>query len=270
MTPYIDEQRIVLKKLLGGLNCEKAHALGLIAWASPVLTFGHLGHAGVATLGLNPSNREFVDRCGNELTDEDQRLHTLKSLGIDRWSSASRQHRDSILESCCTYFTRRPYNGWFGQLEFLLQRMSASYYGGQPTIACHLDLIPFATTEKWAALSPDSRKRLLEMGADALGRLLKASPVNTLLVNGRSVVEQLCKITDCSASVAEMSQWSLNRNGVPTVKGYSFSGVLKTVHGIALGREIRVLGFNHNLQSSFGVTNQVRSAIADWIEKSYL
>lgn len=269
MTPYIDEQRSVLRELLAGLNCEKAKALGVITWASPVPTFGDLSRSGVATLGLNPSNREFVDGIGNELGGEARRLHTLNSLGIDSWEKTSQQHRDRILESCCSYFTRRPYNGWFGQLEFLLQRMSASYYGSRPTIACHLDLIPFATTEKWTALSQDARNLLLEMGADALGRLLKASPVKTLLVNGRSVVEHLLKITDCSVTVDEMPQWALNRNGVPSVKGYSFSGVLRRVHGIELGREIRVLGFNHNLQSSFGVTNHVRTAIADWIGKSH-
>ncbi|MEQ1831061.1 MAG: hypothetical protein ABL921_34255 [Pirellula sp.] len=269
MTLYTDEQRSVLRELLDGLNSKKAEMLGLIPWASPVPTFGDLGCSEVATLGLNPSNREFVDRGGKELTGERQRLHTLKSLRINRWSSASRQHHDLILKSCFSYFTRNPYNGWFGQLEFLLQRMGASYYGNLPTIACHLDLMPFATAEKWTALSPELRRLLLETGADALGKLLKASPVKTLLVNGRSVLEQLFEITDCSASVTEMPQWALNRKGVPAVKGYAFSGVVKTIHGVALGRKIKVLGFNHNLQSSFGVTNQVRSAIANWIEKSH-
>jgi hypothetical protein len=35
--------------------------------------------------------------------------------------------------------------------------------------------------------------------------------------------------------------------------------------GIRLAEEILVLGYNHNLQSSFGVTNTVIFAIRDWI-----
>ncbi|MBL9144109.1 MAG: hypothetical protein JNM99_10565 [Verrucomicrobiaceae bacterium] len=270
MTRFENEQRSVLRGLLRSLNDENVATLGLIPWASPVPTFGDLGCSKVATLGLNPSNREFVSLDGCELTGEAQRLPTLRSLGLDCWASASRKHHDLILEACWSYFKRSPYDGWFGQLDFLLQRMNASYYGSRSTIACHLDLIPFATIEKWTALTTDSRRLLLEIGADALGRLLKASPVKTLVVNGRSVIDQLFKITDFSAAMDEMPMWALRRKGEPTVKGYSFSGVLRVVHGISLEREVRVLGFNHNLQSSFGVTSHVRSEIANWIEKSHI
>ena len=34
----------------------------VIPWSCPVLSFGDVSNAKVATLGLNPSNREFVDR----------------------------------------------------------------------------------------------------------------------------------------------------------------------------------------------------------------
>src|ERR1700738_3082657 len=39
----------------------------IIPWSCPVLSFGNPLTASVATLGLNPSNREFVDEAGNEL-----------------------------------------------------------------------------------------------------------------------------------------------------------------------------------------------------------
>ena len=35
--------------------------------------------------------------------------------------------------------------------------------------------------------------------------------------------------------------------------------------GYALSRELLVLGFNHNLQSSYGVTSQVIDAIRHWV-----
>lgn len=34
--------------------------------------------------------------------------------------------------------------------------------------------------------------------------------------------------------------------------------------GIDLGREIRVLGFNHNIQGSRGITSEVRHLIRNW------
>ena len=40
---------------------------GIIPWACPVPSFGDPKKSTVATLGLNPSNREFVDPNGNEL-----------------------------------------------------------------------------------------------------------------------------------------------------------------------------------------------------------
>jgi hypothetical protein len=41
-----------------------------------------------------------------------------------------------------------------------------------------------------------------------------------------------------------------------------------TLSGISLGSPLRVLGFNHNLQSSFGVTNKVIHAIRNWITRA--
>jgi hypothetical protein len=40
-----------------------------------------------------------------------------------------------------------------------------------------------------------------------------------------------------------------------------------TLSGVSLPNEILVLGYNHNLQSSYGVTNEAISAIRDWISQ---
>ena len=41
----------------------------VIPWACPIPSFGDFTRARVATLGLNPSNREFVDEKEARLTD---------------------------------------------------------------------------------------------------------------------------------------------------------------------------------------------------------
>jgi hypothetical protein len=41
------------------------------------------------------------------------------------------------------------------------------------------------------------------------------------------------------------------------VNGFLFTGTIGTLGGIDLEREVSVYGYNHNLQSSFGVTSEV-------------
>src|SRR5262245_11208827 len=85
----------------------------VINWGCPVPSFGDLSKSRVATLGLNPSNKEFVDEAGNELDGLDRRFHTLGSLGLKSWSDVNSQHVDLIFDSCNNYFLGRPYDRWF-------------------------------------------------------------------------------------------------------------------------------------------------------------
>lgn|ERR1700688_2215103 len=61
----------------------------MIPWACPIPSFGDLWRSRVATLGFNPSNREFVDEAGNELQGGSRRFPTLKSLSLGSWSEVS-------------------------------------------------------------------------------------------------------------------------------------------------------------------------------------
>jgi hypothetical protein len=65
-----------------------------------------------------------------------------------------------------------------------------------------------------------------------------------------------------------MPTWALGRAKSRSVSGVAFSGSINNIAGISLGRDISVLGFNHNLQSSFGVTSGVRNEIATWISST--
>ena len=79
----------------------------IIPWSCPVLCFGDPSTSTVATLGLNPSNREFVDDLGNELDGPLRRFHTLSSLGLNHWDEATAQHLQLIIESYHAYFLRK-------------------------------------------------------------------------------------------------------------------------------------------------------------------
>src|SRR5438552_3663439 len=100
----------------------------VLHWGAPVPAFGDPSTASVATLGLNPSNREFVDDDGCELEGDARRFHTLASLGLARWEQADTRHLELVLHSCRCYFQRNPYDRWFRRLDQLLAATGTSYY----------------------------------------------------------------------------------------------------------------------------------------------
>ena len=256
-----------LSYLLQKLDQHDLPDVELIDWACPIPSFGNPGNASVATLGLNPSNREFVDAQGDEITGSKRRLPTLGFFGLDAWANATDEHIYSIIDFCYEYFTRNPYDNWFKRLDYVISGTSYSYYfpsGG----ACHLDLIPFATASKWGNLTPDQRGRLLERNRDALGLILSASNVKLLVLNGQSVVENLEKIADIRFEKVLMPEWTLPRKEGDGVPGFSYRGSISSLGGVTLKRSIEVLGYNHNIQSSFGVTRGVLESIRNWISLS--
>jgi hypothetical protein len=256
-----------LTTLIDRLDSPAVSGTDVIRWGCPVPSFGDLSSARVATVGLNPSNREFVDEQGNELQGPFRRFHTLRSLGLTSWSGVDARHMRLILESCRSYFFGNPYDRWFKRLNQVVSGAKASFYDPS-CAACHLDLIPYATKRKWTELTARQRASLLAIAADTLGLLLRDSSVRTLILNGRSVVEQFEDIAGICLERQQMRAWSLPRRPKRHVIGIAYRGVVDTLSGIRLPHEIMVLGYNHNLQSSFGVTTEVIRAIRGWIAQS--
>jgi len=252
-----------LEKLVSHLDQGVLASTGVIPWGCPVPSFGDLSKSTVATLGLNPSNREFVDEFGVELDGPARRFHSLRSLGLDRWSQAKERHLQLIRESCSKYFVRNPYDLWFKKLDTILGGMSVSYYGDNAK-ACHLDLVPYATSSKWTALLPKERMTLLDAVGDTLGHLLRDSPVRLLVLNGASVISNFERMADVRLHKQRVAEWSLPRKATD-VTGYAYVGTIRYFHTVKLKRDVLVLGFNHNIQSSFGVTKNVVSGIRDWM-----
>ncbi len=245
----------------------------IIRWGCPVPSFGDLSSSKIATLGLNPSNKEFVDKTGKELNGVSRRFHTLNSLDLDCWSKVDDHHLDLINFSCKEYFSRNPYDTWFKKLDYLISDTKTSFYSSLQS-SCHLDLIPYATSCKWTELNKTQRQSLMTAVGDTLGLLIKDSPVNVLILNGRSVVNSLESITEIELKRELMPDWELPRK-TSNIKGIAYKGLVSKISGVNLNRQILVLGFNHNIQSSFGVTKQVIDAIKIWLgneinKKEYL
>lgn len=257
----------ILSKLLRRLDSGELANTSVIPWGCPVISFGDVEISAIATLGLNPSNREFVDETGEELVGAARRFHTLRSLGIARWSDASERELQLIDDSCRTYFSRNPYDVWFRRLDRIIAGTNASYYGGRGR-ACHLDLIPYATACKWTELHHRERTALLAASGDTLGNIIRDSPINALILNGSSVVRSFEHIAGIRLRPQAMPAWALPRRAGPEVMGIAYVGAVRHLATVDLRREISVLGFNHNIQSSFGVTTEVIAKIRTWIART--
>jgi hypothetical protein len=207
-----------------------------------------------------------VDGSGEELSGEERRFPTLSSLHIEAWSEVSALHLEEIVRSCREYFQENPYSQWFGRLNKVISLTNSSYYGGIFR-ACHLDLIPYATSCKWNELKARQRSKLFEVSKDTLGRLLRGTPVRLLVLNGTSVVEKFSEIVDINLKEERKPEWALPRKNSSDVMGYAYTGEVCTVSGISLGHRVCVVGFNHNIQGSFGVTQEVTQSIREWIGK---
>ena len=256
----------VLATLMDKLDSDAINGTSIIPWSSPIPVFGDWLSPRIGTLGLNPSLREFLDTHGNQLRGDARRFHTLESLGLQSWSEVDARHFELIMETYLMYFARNPYDLWFKKLNFVIAGADVSFYD-YPSTACHFDLVPFATSKRWGELSSRQRSVLLGLSGTTFGMILKESQVRLLVLNGSSVVNVFQSAAGLTLCANEMPTWSLERRSGACVKGVSYMGITDTVAGINLDRELTVIGFNHNLQSSFGVSRQVVSSIQKWIAR---
>lgn len=127
----------------------------------PVLFFGDAVKARVATIGLNPSKYEYLDRAGNVLCGSTQRFSSTVSLGVEKRDDITTQLADTALEYMRSYFDpQKPvYSSYFRHLSNFLKGMQSSYV--DRTVA-HLDLIQEATDPIWSHLPIQEQLELLE------------------------------------------------------------------------------------------------------------
>lgn len=252
-----------VRRLIDLLSKGDPVALGAIPWASPVVSFGDPTASSVATLGLNPSNLEFVDNVGNQLQAPHNRFESLDTLQAEDWNKVTKLGVQRVWDACQNYFFRNPYDQWFRRLDKLLVGTCASYYNYIGARACHLDLVPYATAEKWSAISATRRTALIELGVPSLVQAIRASSIRILVLNGSTVVKEFSRLLDPGVlDCQEMPAWALQRG---RVAGFAHIGRVTRLAGATLGRELLVLGYNHNIQSSFGVTREAVSRMSVWI-----
>ncbi|MEM6735723.1 MAG: hypothetical protein AAF620_06610 [Bacteroidota bacterium] len=239
----------------------------IIPWASPVPVFGDISKARIATLGINPSDKEYIDNDGKMLSKEQSRFQNLFTLGIKDWSNITQHHLELIIKSCDNYFNNNPYS-WFSKLDYLVSGTMNSYYFPYKS-ACHLDLVPYATKKKWSQLNLTERQELISKSSNYLGKIIKNSKIDLVVLNGAYVVSIFENIINEGLEKVEKTDWSLPRRNSIDVKGYAYYKTVTKISNVDLGKTVLILGYNHNIQSSFGVTRRVMTSIREWISNQY-
>jgi hypothetical protein len=245
----------------------------LLSGCPPVPFFGKLDVAEVATVAINPSALEFFDDNGDELSGDYRRLPTQASLGLASWGDANYYDLKSIEYHCLHYFEKRPYERWFNRLEILNEWLGVTYYSTllasteSSRMACHLDLVPFATAQKWAEIPQRVRKLLLEEHSKWLSRVIPESNIKVLVLNGRTVVEAFCSASNTELTEHHIPGADLKRTNGASVKGIGYAGVISECFGVRLNHPIHIIGYNHNLQSSYGISRETILALAKWMSQ---
>ncbi|MDD9872261.1 MAG: hypothetical protein OXU65_01965 [Deltaproteobacteria bacterium] len=221
--------------------------------STPVLFFGN-PRAKVATLGINPSRSEFLNRSGVLLSDERRRLATLPWLGVRRYGKITSELGSKIIDECARYFEpeRNPY-GWFNALdEILREGIGASYFN---KTACHLDLAQWATSPVWGKMKKSVRgwraiqSKLLADGINFLRMQLDTEHYDFVLVNGRAVI--------CEIQKAKLTKW----NPVKRLNGPPKADLYTGEYG-----KTKFLAWSCNIQSQPGARRHI-PALARFVAK---
>jgi hypothetical protein len=220
----------------------------------PVLFFGDLFTAGVATVGLNPSDQEYLGRGGIELDGPARRFETLTSLGAASRSSLTDEQCDRALQIMRTYYQpKKPIYSWFRSLDHVIRAMGYKYEAGE---VVHLDLAQEATNPTWSKLSKTSPAEFAVLRSADLPFLrwqLEAFPVHTVVCNGRTVFSEVCHLI--GAQVLEKGKLQL-------LTWYVGAATLN-------GRRVRLVGWNLPLARPTGLGTTGEQELGR-ILKSYL
>ncbi|GAE63564.1 hypothetical protein H3Z85_07940 [Chryseobacterium indologenes] len=222
----------------------------------PILYFGNIMNSRIATIGLNPSDKEYYDSNGYSYN----RFVNKDDLKINSWSEVSHSEILEIQTSFDYYFNRNPYKNWFNRLDVLFSDVEFSYYFPYNNTV-HLDIIPVATKDKWGNLSLVERDFLIAEFGNYLKYLITESNIEICILNGQSVVDNFQKVFKQELFKKHISEWDILTKRT-TVKGNSYKATL-----IKGDKKILILGFNHNIQSSFGVSKDIVISIKEWLQK---
>jgi hypothetical protein len=227
----MDERRPTLYERL-----RRAPAPATVPGTLPVLFFGDLFQAEVATVGLNPSDQEYLTKAGQMLAGPAQRFATLASLGAaDRTSLTDAQCAEAIEWMRDYYDEGKPvYGSWFNALSRVVDGFGASF---RNRTAAHLDLLQESTRPVWSELAASERETLLAQDLPFLEWEIRAFPLKAVICTAKTVGvhvrQQLSVQVDEEGTLARIKWW--------------------VGHAEVDGREVGFAGWNYPLARATGL-----------------
>jgi hypothetical protein len=200
---------------------------GVVPHTPPIVSFGNFQKARIASLGLNPSHREFS--------------HGYVKMGFGNLETASPSTIRSIIEDQYSYFRRQQYR-WFRKFGMIVDACGASYKDGS---AASLDIVQWATQPVWGGLTVRQKRKLLESDVPFLAQQLRNEKIEALLINGRGVMEALRQFMGLELRQSEIIKGVPGTPNIPDTRLYT---------GSLFGR-IRVVAWNVNLQGTPGMND---------------
>lgn len=214
----------------------------------PVVFFGNFELANSATIGINPSATEFLDKLGSPIANDRKRFVDREVLGVGNQDFLTEEQAEQVYASQLNYFSpnANPYKKWFDVLERHLSVFGVSYYDGS---LVHLDLTPWATYPVWKHLEKSQKAILLEQGLPLLLKILNLNRFKCVFLNGRQVMQIFEKKVGSLKTIGKVS-----------------SGIVSCEIKAGLIGNTTVLGWSANLQSSHGVSEELKLKIREQIQ----
>ena len=179
----------------------------------PILFFGDVFHATIATVGLNPSSQEYLDPKGHELDGSGRRFESIISLGAENRSNLTDHQCERAIETMAAYFDPgKPVYQWFQHLNRVTSAMGFSYRDRQ---VAHLDLVQEATNPTWSSLkqaAAEEFKRLQDEDIPFLKWQLETFRFAIVVCNGKTVYDEVRRLisgtTKSTGTLKRLRWWA--------------------------------------------------------------
>ncbi|MCL2193792.1 MAG: hypothetical protein FWB78_10405 [Treponema sp.] len=163
----------------------------IVPQSTPVVYFGDYDTAKACTVSLNPSNLEFaIGDAGILLAGNQARLCSRKRLEKEDTDELTEMDAEIVLQDCKDYFTKNPLRDWFDKFNWFIQRYGEYTYYDRGTCV-HLNLVQWATSEKWSDLSTDVVEWHLDKDLPVLKHLLEKKAFEVIFLNGITAVNHV-------------------------------------------------------------------------------
>jgi len=181
--------------LLGKISQPIPASVEIVRGSIPIVFFGNVEKAEIATLSLNPSNVEFEPKHGKVRCLDRTQLDVLDSQKL------TNEQAEAVYQSLLLYFCDPPYNPyrtWFNPLNKLFERKGLEYYNDK---IIHLDISPWATSKKWNDLSQNERDQIVD--TTIIQNVIEKRGIKKLFINGKTaftVFKKTLKVDDENVS----------------------------------------------------------------------